>query len=179
MSQFPALTATPATPTGFANLGYSLLSGAAASITVSGIGATYKEFIVLAWLKPSNDTVGLRIRPNNDSGATYDHQGFYGNGASVTNTAGTAESGVIPNAGTNVDNGIGSFFRVNIYKNAAALEGMIHSLGAMQQTTPSIYTNQNATRWNDTTNLMSSIVFLAEAGDLAANTMVSLFGLTP
>lgn len=179
MGQIPAVTATPSTPTGFANLAYSQLTGAAASITFSGLSTSYKEFIHLAYVTMAAASIPIH-RLNADSGANYDYQGMKADALTVTNLNGTGVTKIYPTGGSGAEP-TWTLIRMTIYKNAAGLEGMVFTRTAYPGytlTPPS--TGMMATRWNNTADLISGISTLTyDATNLAAGTAVTLFGLIP
>ena len=179
MSQIPALIAVPPTPSGFANLGHILLAAAAASITVSGFATTYREFSVIWWTRPVTDSTRVMIRLNNDSGANYDQQGMEGDGATITNNSATGLTAIEASLNTATDDALPSMGSTMVYKNAAAMAAVSHTLVTYQATVPLLRNGQLASRWGNTADLISTLALLMSSGNLAANSMVSVSGLIP
>lgn len=178
MGVVPTLYGSGVVNSGFKSIGTTLLAAAAAAVTFSGISATYKEFIVTAWLLPvSGAGVQAMIRLNNDSGANYDAQGMYLDGASIGNSAGTARTAV------DMDEVIGLFGgpfigQAAIYKNAAGLEAMVFSRASFIRS-GSIVSGFSATRWANAAALISRVDVLASSGNLDIGSIVRLEGLVP
>lgn len=179
MSRLPVISATPGTPTGFANLAYSKLTGAAASIGFSGLSTSYKEFDVRGWVLIASSGQDLYLRPNNDTGASFDWQGFAADGATVSNSAATGQTATRANITAGYSNARPGSFRFMVYKNAAALEGMIHGSLGWHDTVPAIRVGQHATRWNNVANLISGFTVTTSSGNLSIGTTVTVFGLIP
>ena len=182
MSRLPAITATPSVPSDFVSIATTLLAAPAASITVSGIGATYKEFIVTSRVRPVTNARNLLIRPNNDSGPNYNYQGFYANNATVTNDSGGGNSSIevpTPTLGLTNTAAEGTLTQTVIYKNTAGLEAVSHSISQVWAPGPLLDAALSAHRWNNTTDLISSFVLLASTGNLDTGTLVRCEGLVP
>lgn len=181
MGVVPTLYGLVSVNSGFKSLGTTLLAAPAAAVTFSGISATYKEFIVSAWLRPVNDSTVLFMRLNNDSGANYDGEGFTASSTLLANAGSSGLTSIRLTVNETEDNGagLGLMAVAVVFKEASGLEAMAHVRMQGTDTAGNVINGQAATRWNNVAALISRFDVAVSSGNLDTGSLVRLEGLVP
>ncbi len=159
------------------------LGSSAASVTFSGIPATYTDLVIRASARTDRATTydSLRIRPNNNSTSTnYSFTYLYGDGSSsgsyrVTTSDGyTYWTNIAADAASNTSNTFSSI-EVYIPNYAGSSKKQISAIGAQEQNGTSAYMDVTAQLFQDTTAISSLVI--SAVGSFVSGSTFWLYGL--
>lgn len=157
-----------------------VLATAAASISFTGISSAYRFFHLFAHIQNDATVKQFRVRLNNDAAGNYEAttDGVDSTGVAV-NTVRNADTGFVVMGATLQDMAASesAVFSALFSKPAAAFEGLWRSdvVRLISATAPALVTLHAS--WENVADLINRVDLVADAGNFAADTRVSLFGL--
>lgn len=149
------------------------LAATASSITISGLtGDTDKEYKLEARIVNGYaGSIGIKVRPNNDTGSNYGYQ--YLDGTDTTASAGRGATTSVQLCGAN-QNGVGQGEMV-IQSKSGFVRTFINEETAAVTTTVSNVTSDGYS-WNNTADEITSMVVLADqTGGLGVGSNITLW----
>ena len=152
-------------------IGHSVLTGAAASVSFQ-FPVVYRAVLVEWWINTSQDAA-IWLRLNNDSGTNYSRQYIGANGATVSGARATGETKIGTVNSTGGTDGASA--SILVVKTTAAARAQVIQTGGMLAPA-SIRLELIGGEWNNTADLLSRIDILPSAGNLDANTAITLWG---
>lgn len=168
-------------PITYLNLASTVLTSAQASVTFSGISASYTDLLLKASIRGSVNSPVFRIRWNNDSGANYSLQDIIGQGGTtlVANTTDTGahETSRTVQAGSNFF--ASTFTSVEVYlpNYTTAQNKPFSSLSyAINNVSSPANIEIMAAQWRNTATV-SSIVIYPNTGNFVTDSAFYLYGI--
>lgn len=145
------------------------LSSAAASVTLSSITGSYADLICIVSGKNSASSARIDVQFNSDTATNYSYTRLQGDGTSATSNRGTSTAYII--IGTLTTNQNTVIAQINDYANSTTYKTSISRWNASDGTVGS-----SVGLWRST-SAINAIKFSAGADNLAAGTIISLFGI--
>jgi hypothetical protein len=154
------------------------LGSAAASITFNDLSG-YRLLRVTGYFLNDGTADNIRMRINGDTGGNYDNQRLTGSNTAVSAGRATGSTGVQLTLALSLAANNAATAEVVIAKNLAGVPAMaINSAVTIGSAGTAIETIQQAIRWNNTADLISSFIFeMNDASNFAAGTLVAVEGV--
>lgn len=160
------------------------LAAPAASIDLAAIAADWSHLRVEAYLRGTSASpgIGVLLRFNGDTGANYDAQTLYSNGAAVAGTEALAGTSIPLGAGTiPAANAPANAFglvvvEIGDYAGAHQKACMASAAGKLGTASGNVYTVETAGFWRSNAAI-TSISITPSAGNFDTGSRVTLYGL--
>lgn len=180
MGTIPAVTQPSSTPSEFKVIAVTKLAAPAASLTFSGIAATYIELICTYYMQMTTVTTQPWMLFNNSTASDYNGDGWGGNNAGAYGPTENITSGHQLTGGNNLGTTYGVSGTAHISKIAAAQYAVMHNIAVMLITGdggPRDLAMANS--WRNSSALINRIDITASSSTLATSSMARLEGLAP
>jgi len=148
------------------------LGSAAASITFSDLSG-YRLLRVTGYVLKDGTGANLLVRLNADTGANYDAQFLTGNSTSVVASRTTGGTSIL---GSQLAANTPATFEITIGKQLSGVPAMLLA-PVVNSPVGDVSTRDWASRWNNTTDLITSLTLLNGSGNFAASTVCVLEGV--
>ena len=145
------------------------LSSAAASVTLSSITGSYADLICIVSGKNSASSARIDVQFNSDTATNYSYTRLQGDGTSATSNRGTSTAYIIIGTLTTSQNTV--IAQINNYANSTTYKTSLSRWNASDGTVGS-----SVGLWRNT-SAINSIKFSAGADNLAAGTVITLYGI--
>jgi len=152
------------------------LGSAAASISFSTGLSTYKFFRLTIYLVNDANAGACTLTFNADTGANYAKQRISANGATVAGARATGQTG-INLGGFNLSANDPFNGTVIVAKPAAGVKGQTIAQTSLEDSA-NIVMDVNGAEWDNTADVISSMVLTKSSGNFAAGTTFLLEGLS-
>lgn len=150
------------------------LSGAAASITFSGINTDYRFFELVGWFLKDANLGQMGVTLNGDTGVNYNSQYIAADGATIASGRATATAMIYVNIYDNMDASSVASLTMTIGKPVAGERASVVQTFSYIRT--SLILEMAGADWNNTADLISSIQVKSLTNNLAIGSRVSLGG---
>jgi hypothetical protein len=147
------------------------LSSSAASVTFSSIAGTFKDLVLVCWVKTSSNDIGLRMQFNTDTGSNYSVTQLYGNGSTAASNRQSSQTSIRWANNLATAGGIG-IANIQNYSNATTYKTMISRGGYA-----SYGVNSTVGLWRSTSAITSIVVFDEDSGSMASGSTFTLYGI--
>lgn len=153
------------------------LSGAAASITFSGIDTTYRFFEIVLWGLNDANVGGCGVQLNADNGANYAEENIYGNGGTLGSARRTGINSLNNLLGQEMSIDASVVFSAHITIGKPLATG--YAAGEFIASVISgaaLWLQASGLSWANTADLISSIAIVKSSNNFAIGTRASLGG---
>lgn len=173
MSDWPSAPAADSQD--WTRLNTTILSGAAASVTVSGIDTDYKKFRILFYAIKDATGASYYLRINGDSGGNYSYEKLLADNTTVGGSRTSATTFIELRAGSIGASRTALSF-IEIAKPSTSVAGRVTVMSSVLDAVPAITLALFGAEWNNTADSITSLAIHSASGNFAIGTRLLLGG---